>query len=153
MEAVVHLLLPLLHQAAGTDDQAAVQIAAHEQFLYKQTRHDGLAGARIVCQYIAKGLAREQRFIHGRNLVGQRLDQRGVNGQQGIEQVGEMNAMGLGCQAHQRVVGVEAPPSISAGYRKPIFLIPKDELTGNCARSVLVNQLHHGGAMLLHLDR
>ena len=46
MEAAVQLVLPLLGEAAGADDEAALEIAAGDQLLDQQPRHDGLAGAR-----------------------------------------------------------------------------------------------------------
>ena len=64
VEAPVQLVLPLLRQTAGTDHQAALQIAARDQFLDEQSRHDGLAGARVVGQQETKRLSRQHGFVH-----------------------------------------------------------------------------------------
>jgi hypothetical protein len=45
VEATVEFVLPLFGQAAGADDQAALQVATGDQFLDQQAGHDGLAGA------------------------------------------------------------------------------------------------------------
>jgi hypothetical protein len=59
VEALVKLVLPLLGQAAGADDQAALQVAPGDEFLDEQAGHDGLAGARVVSQQETQGLARQ----------------------------------------------------------------------------------------------
>ncbi len=48
METTEELVLPLLREAARTDDQTTLQIAARYQFLDEQARHDRLPGAGIV---------------------------------------------------------------------------------------------------------
>ena len=73
-------------QAAGADDEAALQIAAHDQLLDEQPRHDGLAGTRVVGQQEAQRLAWQHRLIDRCNLVRQRLDERRVDGEQRVEQ-------------------------------------------------------------------
>ena len=50
VELVRQLVLPLLHQAAGRDDQAALQAAPDQELLDEQAGHDRLAGAWIVGQ-------------------------------------------------------------------------------------------------------
>ena len=109
VEAAVELVLPLLGEAAGADDQAALQVAAGDQLLDEQPGHDRLAGARVVGEQEAQRLARQHRLVDGRDLVRQRLDERGVDGEHGIEQVGEADALGLGDEAEERAVAVEAP--------------------------------------------
>ena len=90
------LVLPLLDQAARADDQAAAQIAADEQLLDEQPGHDRLAGAGVVGQQEPQRLARQHLAVDGGDLVRQRLDERGVDGQQRVEQVGQADAVGLG---------------------------------------------------------
>ena len=109
MKAPIKLVLPLLGEAAGADDQASLQIAAGDQLLHQQARHDGLAGARIVRQQEAQRLARKHGFVNGRDLVRQRLDDRRVNGEHRIEQMREANALRLGDEPEQRAIPVEAP--------------------------------------------
>ena len=47
-ELLPQLILPLLDQAAGRDDQAALQVTAEHQLLDVQARHDRLARAGVV---------------------------------------------------------------------------------------------------------
>ena len=109
MEAPVQLVLPLLGEAAGADDQAALEIAARDQLLDEQPRHDGLARAGIVGEQEAQRLPGQHRLVDGGDLVRQRVDQRGVHGEHRIEEVGEADAVRLGDETEQRAVAVEAP--------------------------------------------
>ena len=93
----------------GQTIEAALQVAARDQLLDEQAGHDGLAGAGVVGEQEAQRLARQHRLVDGRDLVRQRLDQRGVDGQHRIEQVRQADAMRLGDEAEQRAVAVEAP--------------------------------------------
>ncbi len=72
-ELLIEFILPLLHQAARTDNQNPLGISPHHQFANEQAGHDGLPGPRIVGQDIAQGLFLNHGLIHSRDLVGQRL--------------------------------------------------------------------------------
>ena len=50
----------------------------------------------IIRQQEAKRLAGKHLFVNRRDLVRERLDQRGVDGQEGIEEVRQPDAVGLG---------------------------------------------------------
>ena len=97
----------MLDEAAGRDDQAALKIAADQQLLDQQPRHDRLAGAGIVGEQEPQRLARQHLAINGRDLMRQRLDLGRADGEVGIEQVGKADAVGLGREPQQRAVGVE----------------------------------------------
>ena len=58
VELLGQLVLPLLDQVAGRHYEAALQVAADQQLLDQKPRHDGLAGAGIVGEQEAQGLAR-----------------------------------------------------------------------------------------------
>ena len=109
IETAIELVLPLLGEAPGADDQAALQITASDQLLDQEPRHDGLARAGIVRKQEAQRLAGKHAFIDGRDLVRQRLNDRRVNGQDRIEQMSEVDALGLGYEAEQGAIPVEAP--------------------------------------------
>ena len=109
MEAPVELVLPLLGEAARADDEAALQVAAGDQLLDEQAGHDRLAGAGVVGEQEAQRLARQHRLVDRRDLVRQRLDERGVDRQHRIEEVREADAVRLGDEAEERAVAVEAP--------------------------------------------
>ena len=109
VEPAVEFVLPLLDEVAGADDQAALQVAAGDQLLDEQAGHDRLAGAGIVGQQEPERLPGEHLAVDGGDLVRQRLDQRRVDGQQRVEEVGQPDAVGFGKQPEQCAVAVEAP--------------------------------------------
>ena len=152
VEAPVQLVLPLLRQTAGTDHQAALQIAARDQFLDEQSRHDGLAGARVVGQQETKRLSRQHGFVHRGDLVRQWLDLRGVHGEHRVEEMREANALRLGDQAQQGAVAVETPRPPDLGHLEPLFVVTVQKLIGDLASGRLVGQLERLGAEPLHAD-
>ena len=95
MEAPVQLVLPLLREAARADDQATLQVAAGDQLLHQEPRHDGLSRARVVGQQEAERLARQHGVVDTHDLMRQRLDQRRVDGEHWVEQMRETNAVSL----------------------------------------------------------
>ena len=109
LETAVKFVLPLLGQAAGADDEATLQVAARDQFLDEQTGHDGLACAGIVGEQEAQRLTREHGLVDGRDLVRQRLDERGMYREHRVEQMRETDTMRLRDEAEQMAVAVEAP--------------------------------------------
>ena len=116
VEAAVEFVLPLLGEAAGADDQAALQVAAGDQFLDEQPGHDGLAGAGIVGEQETQRLARQHGLVDGRDLVRQRFDQRGVDGEHRVEQMRKADAMRLGDEAEQcAILPRKACPRTSGG--------------------------------------
>ncbi len=152
VEAAVELVLPLLGQAARADDQAALQVAAGDQLLDEQARHDRLAGARVVGEQEAQRLARQHRLVDGRDLVRQRLDDRGVDRQHRVEEVREANALGLGDQAEQRAVAVEAPRPALLDQVEPRLVVAIEQLVRHLAGGRLVGELERLGAEPLHAD-
>ena len=133
MEAAVELVLPLLGEAARADDQAALEVAAGDQLLDQQPGHDRLAGAGIVGEQEAQRLARQHRLVDGRDLVRQRVDDRGVDGQHGIEQVREADAVRLGDEAEQRAVAVEAPGPALLDDLEAGLVVAVEQLVGDLA--------------------
>ncbi len=108
VEAPEEFVLPLLCEAARANDEAALQVAAGDEFLNEQAGHDGLACAGIVGEQEAERLARQHALVDGGDLVREGLDHRGVNGEDGIEEMREMDALCLRDEAKQRAVTVEA---------------------------------------------
>ena len=109
VEPTVQLVLPLLGEAAGTNDKATVQVAACDQLLDEQPRHDRLAGAGIVGKEKPERLTRKHRLVDGRNLMRQGLDQRRVDCQNRVEEMSEADPVGFGGEAEQCPVSIEAP--------------------------------------------
>ena len=141
METAVELVLPLLGEAAGADDEAALQVAAGDQLLDEQAGHDGLAGAGVVGQQEAQRLARQHALVDGRDLVRQRLDHRGVDGQHWIEQVCQADALGLGNQSEKRAVAVKAPRPTQFNHLDPRLVVAIEQFVGDLPGGRLVGQL------------
>ncbi len=111
-EEIAQLALPVAHQAGGRDDEHPLDEPAQQHLADDQAGHDRLARAGIVGQQEAKpGMIQQagpsaRRFgrawhaIDGSQLVGQQVNQRGLGGEQGIEQVGVFQPVRLGHQAN-----------------------------------------------------
>ena len=95
LKAAIEFILPLFRQTAGADDQAPLQITPNDQFLDQQPGHDGFARPRVVRQQEPQRLAWQHGLVDGGDLVGQWLDQRGMHGQERVEQVRQMDTVGL----------------------------------------------------------
>ena len=91
-EAIPQLVLPLRHEAARSDDQAALNVAADHQLLDVEARHDRLARARVIGEQEAQRLARQHAPVDGVDLVGKRIEVRGLDGEKRIEHPGEVDA-------------------------------------------------------------
>ena len=152
VEAAVELVLPLLGEAARADDEAALEVAAGDQLLDEQARHDRLAGAGVVGEQEAQRLARQHRLVDGRDLVRQRLDDRGVDRQHRVEEVREADALRLGDQPEQRAVAVEAPRPALLDDLEARLVVAVEQLVRDLAGRVLVGQLERLGAEPLHAD-
>jgi hypothetical protein len=83
----------LLRQASGTNDKAALEVTANDEFLNEQPGHDRLAGAGIIRQEKTQWLAGQHGIVHCCDLVRQRLDHRGMNRENGVEQIREADSM------------------------------------------------------------
>ena len=156
-ELLGQLVLPLLDEAAGRDDQAALEIAADQQLLDQQPGHDRLAGAGIVGEQEAQRLARQHLAVDGGDLVRQRLDLRRADREVGVEQMRESDAIGLGRQAQQAAVGIEGvgPASFEklerclfAAIKQPLAdaaVRPEDKVQGVGAEMRDLNDLSDAG--------
>jgi hypothetical protein len=109
VEAAIQLILPLLGQVAGADDQAALQVAANGKLLDEETRHDGFAGPWVIGEQKAERLTGKHLAIDSRDLVWQGLNLRRVDCQQWIEEVRQADALSLGDQPEEGAIAVEAP--------------------------------------------
>ena len=152
VELLGQLVLPLLDQAAGRDDEAALEVAADQQLLDQEAGHDGLAGAGIVGEQEAQRLARQHLAVDGGDLVRQRLDQRGRQRQVGIEQVGEPDALGLGGEPEQVAVAVERPRPPRPDQLERGLVAPVDQPVANRAARLLERDLDRLVAEPLDLD-
>ena len=152
MEPAAQLVLPLLHEGAWADDQAAFEVAARDQLLDQEAGHDRLAGPGIIREQEAQRLARQHLLVDRGDLVGEGIDQGRVDRQDGVEQVGEADAVGLGDQAEQRTVAVEAPRPSGLGNLEARLVVAIQDLVGDLAGGGLVRQLDRVRAEPLRVD-
>ena len=152
MKAATQLVLPLFGQTAGADDEAALQVAPGDQLLDEQTGHDGLAGAGVIGQQIAQGLARQHGLVNGGDLVGQRIDHGGVHRQHRVEEMGEADAVGLRDQAEEGAVAVETPGPALLQQLQAGLVVTVEQLVGDLAGRGLVGQLQGLGTEPLDTD-
>ena len=152
VETAVELILPLFGQAARADDEAALQVAASDQFLDQQAGHDGLAGAGVVGQQETQRLPRQHGLVHGRDLVGQRIDHRRVHRQHRIEEVRQSDALRLGDQAEERAVAVEAPGPALLDDFDARLVVAIEQFVRHLAGRRLVGEFERLGAEPLHAD-
>ena len=101
------LVLPLLDQAAGGDDQAALDVVAEDQLLDVEAGHDRLAGAGVVGEQEPQRRARQQLAVDRADLVRQRLDVAGRDREHRVEQAGQRDPLGLGDELEVGGGGVE----------------------------------------------
>ena len=87
LKPALKLILPLLGETAGTDDQTPLQIPASDQLLDEQPRHDRFAGARVIGEKKAKALTGQHGFVDRGDLMGQWLDDRGMHGEHRVEEM------------------------------------------------------------------
>ena len=152
MELLGQLVLPLLDQAAGRDDEAALEVAADQQLLDQKPGHDGLAGAGIVGEQEAQRLARQHLAVDGGDLVRQRLDQRGRQRQVGIEQVGQPDALGLGREPEQVAIAAERPRPARSNQLERRLVAAVDQPVANRPARLLERDLDRLVAEPLDLD-
>ena len=151
-EFVGQLVLPLLDQPARRHHQASLQVAARHQLLDQEAGHDGLAGAGIIGQQKAQRLARQHLAIDGGDLVRQRLDQRRVDRQVGIEKVGKPDAQRLRSQPQQMTVPIEGPgtPCFDNGQRG--LFIAENDAAADAAFLILIDDLDRLATMPFDID-
>ena len=126
-ELLFQFVLPLLDEISGRDDQASFQVAADDQLLDKQARHDCLACAGVVRKHEAKRPLRQHLAINCCDLVRVGIDPRRVHGEVGIEQVSEADALRLRGDLEGLAIGVEGKSSGTALEFKPQFIVPEKD--------------------------
>ena len=108
-ELLVHLVLPLLDETPGGDDQNTFGICPHQELADQQAGHDRLAGAGIVCQDEPQRLPGEHRLVDCRDLVGERLDVRSMDRHHRVEEVGQVDPVGFRSEFERLAGRVERP--------------------------------------------
>lgn len=142
----------MLGEAAGADHETAPQVAACDQLLDEEPRHDRLAGARVVGQQEPQRLARQHRLVDGRDLVRQRIDERGVHRQHRVEEVRQANAVCLGDESEERTVTVEAPRAALLDDRESSLVVTVQNLLGDATGRTAIHEREGLGPVPLDVD-
>ena len=152
VEPAVEFVLPLLDEIAGANDQAPLQVAAGDQLLDEQPGHDRFAGPWIVGQQEPERLPGEHLAVNGGDLVRQRIDERRVDGQQRVKQVGEPDSVRFGQQAEQCAVAVEAPrPACLRDFERRLAVAIK-QLVAETTGRVLVRDFDGDSAKPFNVE-
>jgi hypothetical protein len=128
VELFGQLIQPLFAEVSRADDEAAFEVAAEDEFFDEEASHDGLAGARVIGEEEAEGLAAEHGLVDGRELVGEGDDFRGVDGEERVEEVGKPDAVGLCGEAEAGTVTIERPLAAIGDHAELVLIAAEDEL-------------------------
>ncbi len=128
VEPPVKFVLPLLREAAGTDDEAAPEVGPGDQLLDEEPRHDGLSRAGVVREQEPERLPGQHGFVDGGYLVRQRVDERCVHRKERVEEVREPDSVRLGHEPEERSVAVEGPRPPRRDDVEARFVVPEDDL-------------------------
>ena len=145
------LVLPLLHQTAGGDDEALLHVVAQQQLLDVEAGHDRLARSRVVGQQEAQRGARQELAVHSADLMRERLHVTCRHREHRVEQASQRDPLRLGHQLEVTRGRVERP---TAGLRnrQAALVLAEHDLLAEATRGVLVGQLQRVGAVPLRRD-
>jgi hypothetical protein len=132
---------PLLHETPRGDDQAPAEITADLKLTNQEAGHDRLAGPGIVGEEVSQGLPWEHVLVDRGHLVGQGLDRRDRERQEWIEQVRELEALGLGDEPEEDAVAIERPCAPVHDDRQTRLVIPVQEALAQHAIALPESQL------------
>ena len=127
VELVRELVLPLLDQAPGGDDEAPFEAAPDEQLLDEETRHHRLASAGVVGEEKPERLAVQHRAVDRGQLMRERLDLRRVHRDVRIEEMREPNAKRLRGEPEEVPVAVERKAARGRHLAEPGLVLAKED--------------------------
>ena len=130
-ELLGQLVLPRLDQVAGGDDEAALQVGAHHELADVEPGLDGLAGTGGVRQHVAQGLAWQHGLVDGGDLVGERCHVGAVHRHHRVEEVGKVDAVGLGGELEVLAVGVEGPGAALLDQAQIRLIVAEEHTLGH----------------------
>jgi hypothetical protein len=99
------LALPASDQAGGRDDQHPADKAARQHLPDVKTRHDGLAGTRIIGQQKAKPRLRQHMLINRNALMRQRINAGDFSRECRVEDMTVRKPLGLSYRANTLGIG------------------------------------------------
>ena len=152
MEAPEEFVLPLLREAARADDEAALEVAPSDEFLDQQARHDGLARTRVISKQETQRLAREHRLVNSGNLMGKRVNERGMNRQHRVEEMGEPDTVGLGDEAKEVAIAIKAPGTTNAHQIEGRLTLAIEQHRVGSAMCIFIGQLNGITAIPCDID-
>ncbi len=152
MKTTMEFVLPLFGETARANNEAPLEIAAGNEFLDEQPGHNRLAGARIVSQQKPQWLAREHCFVNRGDLVRQRVDQRCVDREDGVEEMREANPLCLGNQSKKRAISIEAPGATGRNDLESRLIVAIKELVPDASARVFIRQLESLRTEPLRID-
>lgn len=129
-----------------------MQVSAGDQLLHEEPGHDRLACARVICEQEAQWLPWQHLLVDRRDLVRQRVDDRGVHREDRIEQMREADAMRLRDEAEERPVPIEAPRRSALDDLDPRLVVAVEQLVSDLPLRALVRELEGFGAEPLSVD-
>ena len=136
----------------GRHDQHPPDVGAQQQLGDEEAGHDGLSGARVVGQQEAQRVLAQHRLVDGGDLVGQRVDRRGVDGQHRVDVLGQADAVGLGDPLELLSRGGEAPGAGVGGGGQGRLMFAEQGTAGQRPGGGLVDHLQRFGADHLGAD-
>ena len=115
-------ILPLVNEAAWSDNEDADSVGPHDQLADVKSGHDCLASARVVGEDKPQGLLRQHCLIYRSDLMGKRLYIRGMDGHHRIKKVRQMDPERLCCKLEILPGCVERPWPASFCKKKSRFV-------------------------------
>lgn len=82
----------------------------------------------------------------------ERFDERGVDGEHGVEKMGEADAMSFGDEAEETTVAVETPGATDFEDLEGRFAVAEEQFVAELAGRVFVGELDAGGAEPFGVD-
>ena len=79
--------------------------------------------------------------------MGQRFDFRGMHCKVWVKEMGEMDAVGLGCKAQEIGIGIETPGQAVLFEGDRFFIFPEEQPLGHIAIAQAVGSGHGGAAV------
>src|SRR5580693_9004430 len=127
-ELMPELVLPLLDEAPGRDDEATLDVAADHQLLAEEPGHDRLASAGIVSQEEPQGLARQHFLVDRFDLVRQWVKIRRLHREERIKQVSKRYPLCLRHEPEEVPVGIHRPGSPGLLDNEPRLVLAVEQL-------------------------
>ena len=115
-----------------------MEVSPSDQLLDEEARHDRLAGARVVREQEPERLAGQHGFVDGRDLVRERIQERGVDREDRVEEVRQADAVRFGDEPEELAVAVETPRPPGLDEIAAMLVVLVEKHIGDLSRRILV---------------